>query len=370
MSKTYLKGLDGLRGIAAIMVIFGHVELLKKTLGLANIYDGGGPFFLYLGTHAVTFFFVLSGFLITYLLIKEKEKDDNISIKNFYLKRIFRIWPVYYLLFICGFFILPMISHSNLLLPALVPKEDYLNSFFFNFILLPNFSKVSNPVAFQSWSIGVEEQFYIFWPLLLSRIKSLKNLAIVMVILIIGVYVLRASIYLNNLSIVNWPFLKEINLFFGESRFDNMAIGGLLAIFYYKKPNYKLKLLPKLLIYLAVFFFLMKTWSIGFGLDNILSAFTFAGLIYIVINFRNPILLENTILRYLGKISYGLYMYHVIGIVVSLNLIMKFSPTYKGNELNQNILLYFLSIIITIVISAVSYFLMEERILRFKNKLK
>jgi peptidoglycan/LPS O-acetylase OafA/YrhL len=370
MNKTYLKGLDGLRGIAAIMVIFGHVELLKKSFSLANIYDGGGPFFLYLGTHAVTFFFVLSGFLITYLLIKEKEIGNGISIKNFYLKRVLRIWPVYYLLFICGFFLLPLISRNGLLLPAIIPKPEFWNSFFYNFILLPNFSKVSNPIAFQSWSIGVEEQFYIFWPLLLSRINSLKKLAIVMIAIVIGVYLLRATVYLNDLSIVNWPFLRVINEFFGESRFDNMAIGGLLAIFYYKNPNYKLKVLTKLLIYLAVILFLIKTWSIGFGLDNVLAALTFAGLIYIVINFRNPVLLENSILKYLGKISYGLYMYHVIGIIVSLNLILKFSPTYNGNELNKNILLYFLSIIITITISAISYFFMEERILRFKDRLK
>ncbi|SHL15607.1 Acyltransferase family protein [Flavobacterium xanthum] len=91
MVKKHIKGLDGLRGLAAILVILGHVELIKKSLGLKNLNDGGGPFILYLGNHAVTFFFVLSGFLITYLLLNEKEFYSKIEIKNFYLRRLLRI---------------------------------------------------------------------------------------------------------------------------------------------------------------------------------------------------------------------------------------------------------------------------------------
>jgi peptidoglycan/LPS O-acetylase OafA/YrhL len=104
MGKIYFQGLDGLRAIAAILVVIGHIELVKKSFNLVNLQDGGGPFYLYLGGHAVTFFFVLSGFLITYLLIKEKENNNSISIKSFYWKRILRIWPVYYLLFVGVFF--------------------------------------------------------------------------------------------------------------------------------------------------------------------------------------------------------------------------------------------------------------------------
>lgn len=104
MNKTYFKGLDGLRAIAAILVILGHVEMIKKIFNYKNVFDGGGSFFLYLGGDAVTFFFVLSGFLITFLLLKERNDKGVIGVKNFYLRRILRIWPVYYLLFICGFF--------------------------------------------------------------------------------------------------------------------------------------------------------------------------------------------------------------------------------------------------------------------------
>lgn len=140
MSKMHLRGLDGLRGIAALMVVLGHVELIKKVYNFHNVYDGGGPFFLYLGSHAVTFFFVLSGFLITFLLIKEKEKVGTISVKKFYLRRILRIWPVYYLLFILGFIVLPQIDFSTLLISSSIDSEVYTKSFICNILLFPNFS--------------------------------------------------------------------------------------------------------------------------------------------------------------------------------------------------------------------------------------
>jgi peptidoglycan/LPS O-acetylase OafA/YrhL len=366
MSKTYFQGLDGLRGLAAVSVIFGHLELMKKSFGLHNVYEGGGPFFLYLAGHAVTFFFVLSGFLITYLLIKEKEDQGSISIKNFYLKRVLRIWPVYYILFICGFFLLPLIPPSTFKLPDAIPKSEYWNSFFYNLILLPNFSKTSNPIAFQSWSIGVEEQFYIFWPLLVSRIRAFKKLALVMIGIIIVIYLLRASVILNSLSIVNWPFLNSINSFFGESRFDNMAIGGLLAILYYKWPNFKLGLWVKIVILVTTATVLIKTTAIGLGLDNIIAAMSFSGLIFIVIKAKSQIFLENKVLKFLGKISYGLYMYHIVGIILAINLIIFFNPDFTGKDTILNIFLYFIATTITILISTVSYYLIEIKFLKFK----
>lgn len=369
MSKIYFKGLDGLRGIAAILVVFGHVELIKKSFNYKNVYDGDGLFFLYLGGHAVTFFFVLSGFLITFLLLKERAERDKINIKNFYIRRILRIWPVYYLLFICGFFLLPLLVSSPLLLPKIISEEDYWNSFIFNLALLPNFSKVSNPVAFQSWSIGVEEQFYIFWPLIISRINSLKRLLVAMIGIIFGIYLLRSGIYFNNFFELNMPFLDNINKFFGESRFDNMAIGGVLAIIFYKKPNYKLSLGLKLLIAFLVITILLKTATIGFGLDNPIAAIVFAGLIYWVVKVEHNMVLENKVIIYLGKISYGIYMYHVIGIILAINIVIRFNPFFDGKGIYFNLLLYLLSMIITIFISYLSYHFMEKRILKFKNRI-
>lgn len=129
-SKIYFKGLDGLRGIAAIAVVLGHIELIKQFFQLKNVYDRGGPFFLYLGSLAVTFFFVLSGFLITFLLLKEKESKGTIAIRNFYLRRALRIWPVYYVLFVLGFLIVPRLVFPGLLVPTTIDPGNYWTSFF------------------------------------------------------------------------------------------------------------------------------------------------------------------------------------------------------------------------------------------------
>src|SRR4051812_19584104 len=94
---VYFPGLYGLRFFAAMMVIVSHIELFKGYHGFANGYASNLAIYE-LGRMGVTLFFVLSGFLISYLLLVEKETTGTISIGRFYIRRILRIWPLYYLL--------------------------------------------------------------------------------------------------------------------------------------------------------------------------------------------------------------------------------------------------------------------------------
>ena len=108
-SRVYFPNLNGVRFLAALVVIIHHVEMGKFWFGQPNIYDKsfvGGVF----GQLGIIMFFVLSGFLITYLLLEEHRKTGTISIKDFYIRRMLRIWPVYYLIVILGFFVFPQIS--------------------------------------------------------------------------------------------------------------------------------------------------------------------------------------------------------------------------------------------------------------------
>lgn len=321
---------------------------------------------MYLGSLAVTFFFVLSGFLITFLLLKERDKEGTIGIRNFYLRRVLRIWPVYYLLFILGFLILPRLLLSGVLLPKLIDSNSYSNSFLLNLVLLPNFAQESNPIAFQSWSIGVEEQFYIFWPLLVYKIKSIRKLFIAMLAIIVGIYLLRSGMYLNSIFELKTPFLNSINKFFGESRFDNMAIGGVLAILFYKYPDFRFSVLQKIGVGFCTAFILYKQTKIGFGLDNIVAAMFFAASIFWVVNKQKFILLDHSIFLFLGKLSYGIYMYHVVGIIIALNIVYYFYPNYDGDGFESNFMLYALTFFCTLLISYCSYHLMEKRILKYK----
>ena len=106
-NRIYFRNLGALRFIAAVSVIFHHVEQYKFWAKIPNVW--GNTTVDALGSKAVSFFFVLSGFLITYLLMEEQKKTGAISVKNFYIRRILRIWPVYYIVVIVCLFVLPFV---------------------------------------------------------------------------------------------------------------------------------------------------------------------------------------------------------------------------------------------------------------------
>ena len=118
----YFTGLNGLRFFAAIAVVITHIELIKYQSGYSDIWRNNKLIFE-LGSLGVIFFFVLSGFLITYLLLKEKSVTQTVAVKKFYLRRILRIWPLYYLIVLLGFLVLPNIDFIH---------NPYLNKFFDN----------------------------------------------------------------------------------------------------------------------------------------------------------------------------------------------------------------------------------------------
>ena len=158
----YFKNLNGLRFIAAFLVIIHHIEQFKNLWNIPNFYYKSS--IKSLGDVGVTVFFVLSGFLITYILLKEKHKTGTINIISFYIKRILRIWPLYFLLMILGLFVFNKLPFAN-------TEDLYVNFHEFFYIklilyifILPNivlqlFGAV--PLISQLWSIGIEEQFYL-----------------------------------------------------------------------------------------------------------------------------------------------------------------------------------------------------------------
>src|SRR5262245_16271974 len=103
--RIYFRNLNGLRFIAALLVIIHHIEQLKYIFGMPNNFSSS--FVQIIGELGVILFFVLSGFLITYLLLEEEKRTDTIAVRNFYLRRILRIWPLYFLIVIIALAILP-----------------------------------------------------------------------------------------------------------------------------------------------------------------------------------------------------------------------------------------------------------------------
>lgn len=182
-NKLYFPNLNGLRFIAAFIVIIGHQEQIKEMFGFDTYY------FLKnseSGKLGVVLFFVLSGFLITYLLLTEEKITSTIAIKNFYKRRILRIWPLYFLLVFLSFFILPHISFFDW-----SPNQEVysLRNLLFYLLVLPNVVWGLGfyvPYISQAWSIGVEEQFYFIWPFLMKYFKN----KIFLLISVIAIYLM------------------------------------------------------------------------------------------------------------------------------------------------------------------------------------
>ncbi len=171
-STVFFPNLNGLRFVAASLVMIGHTQDWKSFYGLNSV--ASVPFFSKIGSLGVTLFFVLSGFLITYLLLAEKSTYGTINIKKFYLRRVLRIWPLYYLILIIGLFILSKVAFF--VLPG-APKslQEHYHLQILLFLILPNISQVAFtfvPYVAQTWSIGVEEQFYFIWPIILKHFKN------------------------------------------------------------------------------------------------------------------------------------------------------------------------------------------------------
>jgi len=216
--SIHLKGLNGLRAIAALGVVIAHTAAHK--FNLRNFLPVG------LASYSVTIFFTLSGFLITYLLFIEKERQP-ISVKKFYLRRLLRIWPLYFAYLLVAIIITYFQSPEKL--PGSLPW--YL-CFAAN---VPAILMTSIPLLGHYWSLGVEEQFYLFWPWI---IKGSKNV-------LAGVFGFTVIFLLCKL-IVRLFFFNDSNTIYLHSfyitRFECMSIGGIGALLCLKRHGFFFKL--------------------------------------------------------------------------------------------------------------------------------
>ncbi|MCX6282287.1 MAG: acyltransferase [Bacteroidetes bacterium] len=351
MGRVY--GLDSLRAIAALTVLVGHIELVKSNLGLPNL--SSIPFFDQAGHNGVLLFFVISGYIITRLLLGEQEKTGNISIKRFYMRRILRIWPLY-------FFIL-------LITMLVYGYRPGWTTGILCFTILANVAHALGQgwlVSPQIWSIGAEEQFYLFWPSLVKYLRS--NLGLVLAIIIIG-YTALPHILRFFLDLGGWASpgnQKFIDVFFYGTKFNLLAMGGLLA--WCQKKGYgflgwfhkgRLSVIFVILPFLLWF----SGWHPLYFADVILGLlFT---LMLANVTVTHYLAFNNRILDYLGKVSYGIYMFHW---VVIMFLATTLSAFMKTNYQAWNIVLYLLSFSLTIMVSVLSYHTMERYFLNLKKK--
>lgn len=358
MSKDTFHSFDALRSISFLIVFFSHLpyDILPKSV-LNLIADRG-----YIG---VEFFFTLSGFLITYILLNEKKQHKKINLKNFFIRRILRIWPLFYLMILFAMaspFIINFLGleYSN---EGYSPNYLMTSLFLENYqtIFLHKFPNVMPLPVF--WSLCVEEHFYIIWGLLLYKI-SMKKVPYLMVLFLILPNFFRA-------------YFLEHNLLFLDlsTNFDFFMFGAIPAYLYVNQKEkmvqaiLKIPNLVKLIILLVTMVFIFASGSINYRgsvlMEPVILGILFSCSLMIFIPEKNLFKISpGHLLSRLGVYTYGLYLTHFIAISFTKKLLLKLH--FEGNILFSTLILSALTI--TILASILSFYGIEKPFLRLKSR--
>jgi peptidoglycan/LPS O-acetylase OafA/YrhL len=380
----HFPGLNGLRFIAALCVVFRHMEQLK-------IYYLGGmdqyapDFFLYrialTGDDAVTLFFVLSGFLITYLLLAEYQQSGTIRLKSFYARRTLRIWPLYYFMVFLAFIPYPWFEqaigiYSPHTLLTNAGAGDVLLKLRDHVLFVPeisfHFGRFVAGIS-QLWTIGVEELFYLIWPVLAKSFMRRIQIVLIAIILLKGALIWwTLQPYYPSV-----PMSKDMRDFIAILlliRVENMALGGLGACILFRNRHRILRVIYHPLAQVAALAGVVASIYYWEALPGTHRQFLIAVPFIVIIlnvasNSRSLLKLENRILDRLGRISYGIYMYHVFVTGIVLTLVVKWFPVRPdGKDFVYNVLLYGLCTGLTLLVSHLSYEHFEKFFLRLKSR--
>ena len=348
LRQSYYHPLDGFRGVAILAVILAHIG--------ANYYTRAAHFFID-SRFGVHLFFVLSGFLITTLLIKEKINTGKISLMHFYVRLVLKIIPVAYL-----FLLVAIVLNHNYRLA--VPVSDFLASFFF----LKNLPIQNQPLTAHFWTLAVEEQFYLAFPLLLTAgIDKYFYTAFFIVIIIPLVSIL------GHFQIINphCPAVKVMMYLFWKGPVM-ILIGSVWAILIFKGVPLNLKISKYYLTDLALFvaaLVIQNKYFIGYipYVSELVSALLTSYILASVIKNRSllTILLENRLLGYIGVISYSLYMWQEL--FIGNRAWEPWLSPLRGLPIYQLILI---KLTLIFVIGLLSWYLIERKFLRLKARFR
>ena len=343
VEASHLPALDGLRAVAVGVVMLYHFtgsEWVPGDLG-------------------VGLFFVISGFLITLLLLREADSTGSVSLSRFYLRRTLRIFPAYYVFVAVSLavdFVRGVVWSKGLIASAFAYLMNYYNAFN---------NHPTTSVA-HAWSLANEEQFYLLWPaafLLLMRATP-KARGRWLVAVIIGVAVWRSYLYL----------VRDIgpayvyNAF--DTRADNLAVGCLLAVIAQRLPRSawpsrvaSSRYLPLVTVGLLYVSRILAPpsyhYSLGFTVDAVLMAIFIVQVVQLAAaKDWGWAWLDHRVTRFFGAISYPLYLYHIWGLSGATFFGLDWAPV-------RIVAATFFSV----ALASGSYYLVERPFLRIKDRL-
>jgi peptidoglycan/LPS O-acetylase OafA/YrhL len=354
-TRNYFPTLDLTRFICCLIVMIPHAlySTLPSTLkkyGLRTV--------LYTNAEtAVYYFFVLSGFVITWSILQQIEKNEGkFNPASFYIRRILRIFPLYYFCIFIGFAVFPFVK------AALNQEYNETANFFLCVTFLNNFNLLYNGLPDASilsilWTIAIEQQFYVVWPVLFFfPIDNIRRLQIIVILILISImfrifYIHKINVNVHTLGI-----------------FSYLAFGGFGALLIHTFPRIKLSKLVKWFSY-ALLVFILVSGNLVF--ENIYMAIlkpVFLSVIFCIIiidlSFSEktiiPIGIHNPLVK-LGRISYGLYCYHQMIILLFTQIL----ATIYIDLWVKTFIIFTASLLTTIVVSHISYYYFELKLITF-----
>jgi peptidoglycan/LPS O-acetylase OafA/YrhL len=344
---SYLPGLDGVRGVSVLLVLLYHGKVLPSGYGFI----------------AVNTFFVLSGFLITCLLILEYDKSNDISLRRFYLRRALRLLPALVAMLLV-FVILAFLTEPWAKATQEVYQALYALFYSTNLAEIFHIYPAGSQCFLHTWSLSIEEQFYFAWPLILLLLLRKNSRHSLLSWISLGVFLsvcLRVLLFMGTdvkydpTHVVLGPDTRA------DSLLSGCFVGVLISSSLLPRPNWFANVLKTLAIMSVVglaimgIFWEVAPWVIcvGWLLDSIFAAILIAHLVSSSRGLLHRIF-ENPILVYVGRISYGLYIWH-FPILLSM----------QRYHLPWRCLMYLPPVFLVVL---ASYYLIERPCLRLKTR--
>lgn len=350
----YIKGYDGLRAYSILLVVVTHLGIFELLPYNKFVYER--VWLLFSGQTGVQVFFSLSGFLITGILLKERTAHHTINLKNFYIRRFIRLLPplVIFYIAVAILMYLKKIAATSV---GLVMAVTYV----YNFVPIKHYTGELGHM----WSLSVEEQFYLFWPILLLFVASARKLYVLIGCIVAACF--AAFYILPGIAVNGGATLGETYL---TTRWLIPAVApimigsgfAILAHYNFEKLSVsvhsnKAILLAALLLYICPLFLpevLIACHSVFVAFGVCLF------LLWIYFNQQSGItsVLERQPLIYIGKISYGIYVYQ------------GFFLRTGSAESSMAVQSFPLNLVLTIVVAIISYEFFEKRVLKLKDKFR
>ena len=340
----HIPQLDALRGLAVLYVMLYHIAKNVPSLHFGWIFRYGFT--------GVDLFLVLSGFLITGILLQTR--DHSNYFKNFYARRALRIWPLYYSLLAFVFVLLP-IAQPQLRATIFEQSRPWESFLFFLQNYLPK-TEAFGPLQV-TWTLAIEEQFYLVWPVIvwLAPRRTLKPLALsaIAVSLVLRFFVLHDMVSLNT-------YTNAL------TRLDGLGLGAFLALWIPESSAEKVKSVGAVTTVLALpcLVALVLFNLIPWGFFTIVSI-CYAGFLCLAINTEK--VAHWSFLKYTGKISYGLYLLHVPAFDMARDPHVRRIFALHSSQIGSDVILVCVSFAIAYGLAAASWHFFESKLLRLKS---